>query len=530
MSRSDFDLAIVGGGLGGLALAALAQRAGWNVVLLEAHTHLGGCAGWYRRGAYTFDVGATALMGLKPDEPLGQLLRLLELNFTAVPTRSYRVCLPDRDVEIVSDPRHFEANLLDAFPGIDTRQRRFWRAQAWVGTKLLRTAARHPRLPLRSLSDLAHNLAILGPSGIAAACTSAFTMADALRLFGLNKQREFANLIAMLLQDTAQAGPDVVPFANAAACIQAYRMGMQRPQGGMRALAQGIGQRFEQLGGCLRVATLVERVERLHGRTAGFRVRTRRGPSIQARQVAFNLPIDRALALLGRTPTPSLARAERKSRAVWSAFTGYLAFRSDAIPSSAPLFNQVLQDHHSPMHDGNNVLISLSPPEDPGYAPPDIRIATLSTHVRPDDWRGLDRTQHAARKTVYATRLLRALDRAFPGASEALVHAEFGTPASFARYTRRTAGAVGGAPVRRGNSNLFSVGSDTLGPGLWLVGDSVFPGQGTLAVVLSAFQVLSRMGTPASIHARKRDCPAPRIHVAPTHDARQEVSEPPSTR
>jgi len=32
----------------------------------------------------------------------------------------------------------------------------------------------------------------------------------------------------MLLQDTAQAGPETVPFANAAACLQAYRLGIAR--------------------------------------------------------------------------------------------------------------------------------------------------------------------------------------------------------------------------------------------------------------------------------------------------------------
>ncbi len=127
------------------------------------------------------------------------------------------------------------------------------------------------------------------------------------------------------------------------------------------------------------------------------------------------------------------------------------------------------------------------------YGPENVRVATMSTHVRPADWWGLDRPAYEARKAEYSGRMLRALGQALPGAPESLVHAEFATPRSFARYTRRTQGAVGGPPVSRRNSNMMAVSPDRLGPGLWLVGDSVFPGQGTMAVVLSAMRVIERI-------------------------------------
>src|SRR3954451_10494860 len=62
-SGPGYDLVVVGGGMGGLATASLAQRLGLRTALLEAHTKLGGCAGYFGRGPYTFDAGATALMG-----------------------------------------------------------------------------------------------------------------------------------------------------------------------------------------------------------------------------------------------------------------------------------------------------------------------------------------------------------------------------------------------------------------------------------------------------------------------------------
>ena len=143
--------------------------------------------------------------------------------------------------------------------------------------------------------------------------------------------------------------------------------------------------------------------------------------------------------------------------------------------------------------DGNNVLISLSPEGDKGYAGPEIRIATMSTHVRAEEWSGLVSKEYEWKKEEYAGRMKAALDRAFPGVEGALRHIEFASPRSFARYTRRTLGRVGGPPVSRLRSNLMAVDPGVLGKGLWVVGDSVFPGQGTMAVVMCAMRVLERM-------------------------------------
>jgi phytoene dehydrogenase-like protein len=368
-----------------------------------------------------------------------------------------------------------------------------------VGNALFHAAAGILRLPLRGWGDLVHDLQVLGISGAVAAATFVLSVRDVLRLLGLDGDVAFRSLIAMLLQDTAQAGPETVPFANAAACLQAYRLGMSRPRGGMQALCEGIGQEFARIGGDLRTATLVDRVEIADARYGGddkglaFVAVIRRKERLRARQVALNLPLDLAARLLGRTLEGRLGHRERRSRAAWSAFTGYVAIDRSAVADDTPLFHQVLRVYDRPIHDGNNVLVSLSPPEDEGYGPAHVRVATMSTHTRPADWQGLDRQAYEEKKADYQQSMLAALGQALPEAVKALVHAEFASPRSFQRYTRRTQGAVGGPPVARSNSNFLAVGSDVLGPGLWVVGDSVFPGQGTMATVISAIRVVERI-------------------------------------
>ncbi|WP_309712845.1 FAD-dependent oxidoreductase, partial [Pseudolysinimonas sp.] len=48
---------IIGGGIGGLASAALLAREGHDVVLLEQHPEFGGRAGSWERDGFRFDTG-----------------------------------------------------------------------------------------------------------------------------------------------------------------------------------------------------------------------------------------------------------------------------------------------------------------------------------------------------------------------------------------------------------------------------------------------------------------------------------------
>jgi phytoene dehydrogenase-like protein len=96
-----------------------------------------------------------------------------------------------------------------------------------------------------------------------------------------------------------------------------------------------------------------------------------------------------------------------------------------------------------------------------------------------------DRDGYETRKTEYAKRMLQAAEVALPGLRDAVQLTLPGTPVTFQRFTGRHQGWVGGFP----QTNLFRTWGPRLTPGVWMVGDSIFPGQSTAAVALGGLRV-----------------------------------------
>jgi phytoene dehydrogenase-like protein len=180
----------------------------------------------------------------------------------------------------------------------------------------------------------------------------------------------------------------------------------------------------------------------------------------------------------------------------------YVGLDGSAVPADFPLHHQVIA--REPMAEGNTVFLSLSPAWDKNRSPAGQRALTISTHTDLREWWRLfenERPAYEERKAVYVERILAAAETALPGLREAVHLILPGTPVTFQRFTRRAWGWVGGFP----QTSLFRTWAPRLAPSLWLVGDTVFPGQSTAAVALGGLRVaraiLSELGVKTEAKA-----------------------------
>ncbi len=70
----DYDVIVIGGGLGGVSAGALLAKQGRKVLLLEQSGRIGGCCSTFEKDGFHFDVGASIVEIIQPIEKVFKLL------------------------------------------------------------------------------------------------------------------------------------------------------------------------------------------------------------------------------------------------------------------------------------------------------------------------------------------------------------------------------------------------------------------------------------------------------------------------
>jgi len=498
-SPNQPNVVVIGAGIGGLTTAALLARAGLPVTVLEAHVYPGGCAGTFYHQRYRFDAGATLAGGFYPGGPLDIVAQAT--GIAQWPTHpadpALAVHLPNGDqITRWGDATQRQAEHQRAF---GAQADRFWRWQERTADALWDLALRMPPWPPQTIREAGQLVqkglgwlsaqwpAHLHPQLLADAfrpvATHLHGLPDALRLF-----------VDGQLLIAAQATSTQANALYGAAALDLPRRGVVHLEGGIGAIAQTLAQAVLDNGGQVHYRQEVTRIVTENGRPVA--VETKRNGAYPADLVIANLPPWNIATLLGQSAPPALRALPPQPKDGWGAFMVYVGVDEAIIPRDFPLHHQVIM--REPLGEGNTVFLSLSPAWDKKRAPAGKRALTISTHTALAPWWTLyeqDKRHYAARKQAYLKQMLAAADRALPGLREASDLIMPGTPVTFQRFTRRAWGWVGGFP----QTSLFRAWGPKVAPNLWMVGDSIFPGQSTAAVALGGLRVANAVLTQVGV-------------------------------
>jgi phytoene dehydrogenase-like protein len=522
----EFDVVVIGSGIGGLSCAGLLAAAGREVCVLEAHYELGGCAHEYDVDldgktipseklqamsepppTFKFEAGPSLYSGLSPvnsPNPLKHIYQMIEEEPEWITYDKWGAYLPEA-------PEGYELSIgADNFKEILRRYGGPTAVADWNSLEqTLRPLAKGvmgiPSTAVRGDAGVLVTLGLKYPGPFlsilkdASKILAPFDMEDPESPFYVKDQflRNYLDLIAFLLQGLPASGTLTAVMAYMVEDF--YREGavIDFPRGGSRALIEALARGVTKRKGCVvRRSTTVERVIVEDGRAVG--VMLRGGKTIRARNVVSNADLKNTYDFVERGACEKFdieRNANLKNVKLCKSFCHvHLGVPASAIPEDAPpQWTVVGPTWDGPIDAaGKVVVVSVPSKLDPSLAPEGYHVihAYGAGNEPFDIWKEFEgktnSPEYAAFKEERAKPIFDAIARRAPDARKLAVVEQIASPLTHARFLRRHEGNYGPA-IKAGSGIEFPAVTTPL-PGYYRCGDSTTAGIGVPAVASSGAQ------------------------------------------
>lgn len=458
----DYEVVVVGGGIGGLTTAALLAARGVKVCLCERQARAGGCVADFEHAGYAFEPTAGLYSGWEPDGIYARIFSELPVDPPEVDrlTPAYVVRLPDGIEVAVSDDREqFEDNLRSAFPECSAAALQFYQTLEQIHSPDRETTAAH--------------------------------------LTGCSAR--FRRFIDVQLQTFTQSASDQCSLQQAAVALTTPRRGMWAIRGGGQALADSLCESLKKSGGVLRLNCPVLRLAYgADGNPVGVDLLS--GERVTAtRAIVSNLTVwDTYGKLIGLGRTPTSISTQLRQLQAWGA---YLLFLS--------------MDRAAPLRLSSNRIMALTDwQEDQPYSPdqaqfmfaaaphalaPEGKLAvTISTFTNPEDWFSFhqDETAHEEQDQATLESVWARVHAAMPELGDSVEVIETATPRTFYEDTRRKLGMVGRPSGSFTTPEVEAGSCQTIFPNVFLVSDTNCAGFGLAGVSQSGYHLADSLTRP----------------------------------
>jgi phytoene dehydrogenase-like protein len=463
------EVAVVGGGIGGLTVAALLAARGVDVCLFERQSRPGGCVANFEHLGYVFEPTAGLYSGWEPGGIYERIFSELPVKSPEVQrlSPSYLVRMPDQTEVAVSDGlEQFEAEMRRGFPECGKAAVTFYRKLAQI-----------TEVPI-----------LESPTDVASAHLS-------------DCSPRFRSFIDVQLQTLTQCRSDYCSYVRAAAALMAPLRGMWAIRGGAQALAVALANSLKESGGRLRLDSPVLRLA--YGSDAapigldllsGERV-------LASRAIVSNLTVwDTYGKLIGPGRTPPAVSAQLKKLHAWGTYLLFLSIDEAAAARLRANTTLVLTDWHNgkDYEPEQSQLTFAAAPQWDCRAPAGKRAVTVSTYTNAEDWFAFhdDETSHERQDQAELESLWSRLHQAMPELGDSIEVIETATPRTFYENTRRKFGMV--AKLCPNPEGLFTDPQfgTTIFPNVFLVGDTTCAGSGIEGICRSSLALADALTSP----------------------------------
>ena len=513
-AQDEVDYIVVGSGIGGLSAAALLSYYGYTVTVLESHYLPGGVAHTFERQGFKFDAGPSLWNGMnkRPYNPLRELLEIVGEGDSVKYAKydGWMMHTPDGSFkfEVGKDEAGNDKflKIIERFGG--SQAVREWLELERVLKPVTELSGAVPPLCLRNdigvlLTLLPHFGKLL--RGLPAVSTVEGSFKDAsastikspflvnwfeflsFALSGLPADGTIAAAVAYTMRDLHQKDAHLdYPMGGAAAVIDALIRGVKKGPGGR-----------------LLLNTHVEEIVIENGRATGVKLRRPSGKFIRARKaVISNASVWDTTKLLTASPgcTDAVFSAEAAAKKMAIPRTGsfvhlHLGIDATGLPENLESHYTVINRWQPIDSEQNHVIISIPSTLDPSLAPPGHHVihayaAANEPYENYESGKFASRAEYQRYKSERCDFLWKAVERSIPDVRSRAKLVLEGSPLTHERFNRRYKGSFG--PALRAGKEKFPFPYDAFKiPGLFLCGDSVFPGLGVPAVAASGANAAS---------------------------------------
>ncbi len=444
-SGSQYDVAIIGAGLSGLAAGIRLAHFGKKVCIFERHNAVGGLNGFYSLGGRKYDVGLHAVTNFVPPgvkgTPLSKILRQLRIDrdeFALCPQKGSRVAFGrhgERALRFTNDFALLESDVETHFPG-----------QAPGFRKIARFVR---EIPLSG-----------GPAGRSARAFIRESIDDPL----------LEDMLLCPLMFYGSAREDDMDLGQFAIMFRAlYLEGFARPLEGVRVMMRVLLDKYREAGGERRMKCGVRSIVVREGRAAALVLDS--GEEIVASQVLSSIGITETGALMGRPPADIRTLGYVETISVLNRQPAELGWGDDTIIFFNDSDRFTYRDPAGQVDVRSGIICF---PNNFEYGPGRglsegfFRVTCLANY---ESWAGLPEGRYRDDKERWFGAVQESAKRFLPRLepSDALVRAtvatDMFTPITVEKFTGHFRGAIYGAPHknpggRTALSNLYLCGTD----------------------------------------------------------------------
>lgn len=469
--EDEYDVIIVGAGIGGLTCGALLSKRGYKVLILEQHYQIGGYCSSFSRQGFIFNTGVENISGLWDKGPVTYLLKELGLKREELFVKNtIRYISKGKTIE-AQNLEKFMEKLSEMFPDEKENIYAFFDEARKAYDECYREVEAYGTpLPAELIVKVYGAKKLLDYPKEHPHFFDWMNKTYKEKLDEYFRSEELKELLEALLGYVGVEANKVLASSALTAVVSYYIYGGYFPKGGAQNFANTLGNFIVRHGGKILTRHKVDRILVEGGRVKGVKVGDR---VFKAPIVVVNANAKTTFLELVREKYLDRKFVEYIKNLKMSPSIFAVFLRVDMSLSSYPTIIVNLDDGYH---------ITINSNADPNLAPTGKASITILTAANYYEFPERGTKKYLQRKEEYAKLLIKKVENTIPNLSKHIVVYDAATPRTFKRYTLMPEGAI----------YAFDQSIETRRPyfktpvrGLYLVGASTFPGGGIEAVIIS---------------------------------------------